>query len=105
MEIVQLSVNDEVIIIGDFNIDYLGKENLATSKLHKWEKSLFLPQVIRECTRVSETSSTCIDLLFTNIDLLFTNMRTGVLGVHLSDHKPIFILKKKARNEFDAKKL
>lgn len=88
--------------MGDFNIDYLRKQNVATGKLLKWEKDLFLPQLIKEKTRVCETTSTCIDLIFTNIRHI---MKAGVLGVHLSDHKPIFVIKKKARNEFQAKKL
>lgn len=102
-EVVQsLPDKDEVIIMGDINIDYLGKKNLATSKLYKWEKELLLDQIIRECTRVCETSQTCIDLIFTNINFISD---AGVIDLHLSDHKPVFLIKKKPRNESNPKKL
>lgn len=96
-EVVQsLPDKDEVIIMGDMNIDYLGKKTLATSKLYKWEKDLLLSQIIKSYTRVCESSQSCIDLMFTNINFI---SEAGVINLHLSDHKPIFLIKKKGRNE------
>lgn len=91
-----------MIVLGDFNIDYLGKKNSITTKLHKWEKDLFLPQVIKESTRICKTNSICIDLIFTDIRHI---RQTGTVELHLSDHKPIFMIKKKSRNEAHPKKL
>lgn len=48
------------------------------------------------------TSATCIDLIFTNIRFV---SEVGVVSLHLSDHKPVFLIKKKSRNKPDPKKL
>lgn len=62
-EVQSLPENDEMILLGDFNVDYLNKKKQATSKLYKLEKDLLLSQTIQESTRVSHSFASCIDLI------------------------------------------
>ena len=48
-----------------------------------------------ETTRITESSSSCIDLLFTD---MLNIMDSGVLNYNISDHLPIYLIKKKSRN-------
>ena len=59
------------------------------------EREFALKQYITDYTRVTNTSKTAIDLLFTNSQVI---QRTGVLNYNLSDHLPIFCIRKKDRN-------
>ena len=49
-----------------------------------------------ENTRITYISSTCIDLIYT--DLLDVR-DSGVINYTISDHLPIFLIKKKSRNK------
>ena len=53
-----------------------------------------LSQLIKT-SKHSSRSATTIDLIFTNIDSCNTS---GVLNLHISDHKPVFVMKKKMRD-------
>ena len=58
-----VKTNKEIIILGDFNIDYNKTDNRDFKSL----LNIFrLKQVITEPTRTTETSSTLIDLIITN---------------------------------------
>ena len=55
-----------VHIIGDFNINVDHKSHNITKKFLKKIEQLNLSQLVNEPTRISETSSTTIDLFITN---------------------------------------
>ena len=57
----------ETVLIGDFNLDYNNKKLVASSKLETLVNKYALKQIIDENTRITDSSVTCIDLLFTDI--------------------------------------
>lgn len=59
-----------------------------------------LKQVIKSDTRCSLTSSTMIDLCFTNVSHLHS---AGTININISDHLATFIVKKKIREEKKSK--
>ena len=82
----------EVILLGDFNVNYLAKK---TDPSHPSKQKLIrladvhnLEQLIDQPTRITETSSTAIDLFFVNNNHRI--VESGVLHVHLSDHSLIY---------------
>lgn len=84
----------EYIILGDFNINYLDKRSSQVKLLKNLEKMYGLSHVIQEPTRVTLQKSTLIDLCLTNMK----NMsHSGVVYYFLSDHFPIFVVKKKTK--------
>ena len=73
-----------VLILGDFNIDLLMPQI-------SWEctTSLFgLHQLIDEPTRITSSSATLIDHIYTNNLNMISDVHTS--DIHISDHKPIF---------------
>ena len=80
---------DELIFIGgDFNINLIDPNptnNLLTFK--ELTQSEFLFPLINIPTRVSESSSTCIDLIFTNS---LQNIISGTLNCNITDHRAVF---------------
>ena len=83
----------ETLLIGDFNTDYT-KRIAATTSLKQFAASQELKQMINEPTRITQNTSTTIDLAFTNMKFC---TKTGTLNYNVSDHKPIYIIKKKPR--------
>ena len=72
----------EVIILGDFNTDYL-KRNIGREL--KDMLTLFgFKQLIKEPTRITEETSTLIDIILTNNNSVIS--KVGVLPLSLSDH-------------------
>lgn len=77
---------DRIVCGGDFNVDLLNPTDTKVGKLESMMDSFSLKQVISEPTRVSATSCTLIDLIFTNIDLV---SEAVVHTSQLSDHFPV----------------
>ena len=74
-----MSLNMKTVFLGDFNL------NAFTSKdVTDIEQLLQLTQLVQEATRVTPTSSTLIDLIFTNMPDMHT--ATGVVNLSISDH-------------------
>ena len=92
--------HSDTILIGDFNIDYKNKTLVSSLKLDSLENKLNLKQIINKCTRVTDTTSTCIDLLFTDIENVSDS---GTIEYDISDHLPIYLVKKKTRNKIRKK--
>ena len=86
--------NDETVILGDFNIDYKNKSSPKFKKIKFFERANALEQMICTTTRNSKTSSTILDMVFTNMKYI---KEAGTLDSFLSDHQPIFLLKKKVK--------
>lgn len=79
----------EMIILGDFNI------NLADNIPNRWAEcceTFTLTQLIDKPTRITESTSTLIDHVYsTNTEKIFYK---DVIDLSLSDHKAIFISRK-----------
>ena len=80
--------NKEIFILGDFNVNYLQKDNPHTKQLTQFEVLTGLKQIVNKPTRMGN----CIDLIFSNSTDI---ANSGVVDVNLSDHDLIFATKKK----------
>jgi exonuclease III len=76
--------NKEVVILGDFNHDYVLDETLHKNPMKYIEDLFVLTQLVTDKTRVTPTSSTTIDLILTSMPEL--HCFTGVHKITLSDH-------------------
>ena len=75
--------NADLLLLGDFNIDLLKTQS-------RWKaitSSLGLTQVIKDPTRVTQTSETLIDHIYTNSPP--TILSASVSDLSISDHAPI----------------
>lgn len=87
--------NNELVMLGDFNIDTLSCSKNQT-KIINLGRSLNLTQVINDPTRVTHKTSTLIDQCFTNIKHI---ANCGTVLWSASDHLPIYLVKKKINPE------
>ena len=84
--------NSELILCGDFNIDLFNVDiHVPTAEFIYRLFSLSLSPVITKPTRVTDRSATLIDNIFVDNSL---DYRAGILSSDISDHFPIFIIKK-----------
>ena len=89
--------NQEVYILGDFNINVLENSNLAKS--YKEICSLHgLKQIIESFTRITEKTSTLIDHILTNATENVSQY--GVLEIALSDHYAIYCTRKVLKQKY-----
>ena len=90
----RLSLNKkfDVILGGDFNIDYQ-KCSPNRKTLKDIESRFGLTQMVSEKTRPLY-SDTTVDLIFTNNPNF---MKTGSFDLNISDHLPIYIIRKKIK--------
>ena len=84
----------EILLMGDFNADYTNRLS-STNSLKQFAASHELEQKISTPTRITTNTCKTIDLAFTNIKYC---TKAGTLNYNISDHKPIYIIKKKPRN-------
>ena len=75
-------------ISGDFNINLLDNNPSSQALMDITTSFSFLP-TINKPTRISNTSATLIDNVFTNI---LPSPRSGILLTDISDHLPIFMI-------------
>ena len=95
----------ECYIVGDMNIDYLQSTNPDTKKLKEIEFRFNLRQTILTPTRYASNSKSIIDLLFTTLPIdLVVSVGTDS-KVLISDHLPVYIIKKKSREHHPKRKL
>ena len=95
----------ECYIVGDMNIDYLQPANADTKKLKEIEFKYNLRQLISSPTRYAQNSKSIIDPIFTTLspDLIISS---GVeKAIIISDHLPVYIIKKKAREHHPKRKI
>lgn len=81
----------EFLMMGDLNINYLDKRCRQAKSLKTLEKQFGLIQTIKSATRVTLQKSMLIDLCMTNMRHI---SHSDILSYFLSDHFPIFIIKK-----------
>lgn len=82
------------LLMGDLNIDYNRKSNSQIKKLNAIVNKLAMSQYIESDTRITHNHSSKIDLIFTNTKNICC---AGTLNLNISDHLPIFLVKKKER--------
>jgi hypothetical protein len=78
----------KVIIGGDLNIDVLKTTALSQKLLNLFGNANF-HQNVREHTRITPNSQTCLDILFTNFDMNNTEIEVVELG--FSDHRGVLV--------------
>ena len=79
---------EDVIILGDFNLDICKRANCT--KVNNIAKHSNLTQLIKNPTRITDISNTILDLIFvTNPDKVFSS---GVHSLGLSDHSLIYLI-------------
>ena len=84
--------NSEVILTGDFNVDYSTKKNSLCRKLDEFASKNSLSQIFGQPTRVSENSSPTTDLILVNN--VHRIVQCDVLYSNISDHNPVFCVLK-----------
>lgn len=84
-----------LVILGDFNIDYSRKSDGHTKSLKSLEREFLIEQKICEPTRVSKKKTLTLDLMFT--DLKFVSFAKP-LYLNMSDHFPTVMVYKKQRD-------
>ena len=86
----------ELTIVGDFNVNYNQRHSLPFKILKDFERDFILTQVVNTATRHGNKTSTCLDLIFTNMTHVLS---AGTLDIAISDHLPVFIIKKKTESK------
>ena len=89
-----ISKKPDVIILGDLNVNMIPKSKIPKEKqeLLNFSCAFDFTQLIKEPTRVSDTSRTQIDLIFVNNEHRI--VKSGVVPVTLSDHYFVFCILK-----------
>ena len=80
----------DIFVGGYFNIDIQRTNSIDTKKLVKFFKLIQLKQEIYTVTRPD--SNATLDLIASNCDII---KESGTLDINISDHLPIFIIRKK----------
>ena len=89
--------NSDIVIMGDFNINYADKKSPNFEKLCVLESKYDFKQLINMPTRVTYHSRSTIDLIFTNIRHVSS---CGVIKHPIADHLPVYLIKKRPREGF-----
>nr|CAH7732177.1 unnamed protein product [Callosobruchus chinensis]CAH7762423.1 unnamed protein product [Callosobruchus chinensis] len=96
-----LSKHKQLIIVGDFNIDIRSNTDNA-SRLRNILSIFGLSHHIDRPTRVTHSSSSCIDNILTNIAA--DTLEVGLYEPHLSDHYALYMFVKDYRTETSGSK-
>ena len=83
-----MSLCDDVLILGDLNCDLYAKNSTDGRALADLCDLFNLDCLINEPTRLSQSSSSLIDVILTNNKCRF--LSSGVLEPHLSDHHLVY---------------
>lgn len=86
--------NAELYIVGDFNIDASKINSPSSTAMRNFENTYNLSQLIDNNTRTTNKSSSIIDHIYTNSNVVSSH---GVLNINISDHMPIFVIRKKMK--------
>ena len=87
----------DLIVLGDFNVCLIKNKGKLGSSYKQLLNFFSCKQLIKEPTRITETSSSLLDHIFTNnSDKIY---QSGVLNVGISDHLIIFCSRKIIRGQ------
>ena len=89
-----INCKNEIWLLGDFNVDFLDRSSAPRTKFQSLFNTHGLKQLIKNITRPSKNSGTCIDWIATNS--LYVK-QYGVTDDFISDHFTIYCIRKKAR--------
>ena len=91
VNILSKTMNKQVFIMGDFNINLLNYDSHAPTSdfINNFFNNHFLPS-INHPTRISDNSSTIIDNIFTN--MIDSQIICGNILTQISDHFPQFLI-------------
>ena len=84
----------DLLVLGDFNINYLNRNLSGFKKLKEFERRFLLHQIIDTPTRIHNRCSSLIDLVLTKLDHI---SHKGTINVYISDHLPTYLVIKKCR--------
>ena len=91
---IQAVMRSEIWILGDFNLNVLIRNDLDVVKVNRFLREKRLNQLIQEPTRLTNRGGTCIDWVITISQFVSIH---GILNDLLSDHFPVFVVRKKGR--------
>ena len=86
----------DVILLGDFNIDFLDKSSKETKNVNRLVSEYGLTKRINCPTRYGATKDSCIDQIITNSNHI---LEAGVADINISDHQLIYYVKKKGKDQ------
>ena len=89
-------LRNELYILGDMNIDYGDKSQLKKFHVKNVESRFNVTQIIETVTRSTQTSATILDWIYVNCGYI---SRYGTLNHNISDHFPVYCVRKKKRNK------
>ena len=89
-------IRTELFVLGDFNIDYNSKALLRKFKVKNFESKYNISQLISTCTRITESTATILDWAYVSTEHISAY---GTLNHNISDHLPVFVVRKKERNK------
>ena len=87
-------VKKEIWILGDFNTDFLKRNNVHSVALQMFSKKAGLRQCINDITRPNVRGGSCIDLIMNNSPFI---CESGVDDDMIADHFTVFCTRKKGR--------
>ena len=90
-----------VFLMGDLNVDYKNKSSPDYKKLNFLIKSNGLSQLITQTTRNTDKSKSLLDIILTNSKYI---SEAGILDHFISDHQPVYVVKKKKRDSRQKKR-
>ena len=91
---------NEFVSLGDMNIDYNSTAALRKLHIKHFESRFGVRQLIATTTRSTQTTATLLDWIFVNTEYISCS---GTINHNLSDHFPIFFVRKKKRNKIAKK--
>ena len=91
----------ETYLLGDINIDYSSNQIKRKLKLGTFESKFNLTQLINSPTRNTGTTKTLIDWIYTDATYI---VNSGTININMSDHLPVFLVRKKGRNKVEKHK-
>ena len=94
------SAKNDIFIMGDWNVNYKNTLSPNYKKIVYFENYNNLKQTIKETSRNTDRTKTLLDLILTNADHITDS---GTIDMFISDHQPVYVIKKKSRNTPDAK--
>ena len=90
----EISHRSDIIFLGDLNVELI-KPSTNKTRLTNSMKNRKLDQLINKATRVTVTTSTLIDHIWSNNPLLYSH--TGLLDTSVSDHALMFCCRKRRK--------
>ena len=91
-------IRNELYIVGDVNLDYNSENIKKKYKLKQLESKFNFHQLINSHTRITNNTATTLDWIYTTTTHITS---AGTLNYNISDHLPIYLIRKKKRNKIE----